>query len=90
MRLGAISDPLDGLAARPKGARQRRHTGSVLQALRHVPTLIIVEAGGPPQHFAFGFGPVEVGLSALDQEIAFELGHGVDDMQGSLPVELAR
>jgi hypothetical protein len=84
MRLRRISDPHDGLAAGLKGARQRRHTGSVLQALRHVPALIIVEADGPPQRFAFGFGPVEASLSALDQEVAFELGHGVDDMHGQL------
>ena len=66
----------DGLAAGLEDARQCRHTGSFLQTLRHVPALIIVEAGRPPQRFAFGFGPVEASLSALNQEVAFELGHG--------------
>jgi hypothetical protein len=55
-------------AAGLKDARQRGYAGSVLGALRHVPALVIAEGGGPPQRFAFGFGPVEAGLSAFNQE----------------------
>ena len=77
--LQGASHPYNGLPAGFEFPRQGGDVRSFIQSLRNVSALIVCEARGPSERLAFGLCPAQASLRALDQEIAFELGDGVDD-----------
>jgi hypothetical protein len=79
LRPHGVSDAHDGLPAGFEFTRQGGDAGSFVQPLRNVSALVLREARRPSKRLTFGFCSAQAGLRALDQEIAFELGHGVDD-----------